>query len=709
MRRLLPALLLLFPSAVSAQDFGARVTPAGIDQLTTVAAQHVPEQLTVEALDRELYDCPASERVISAHVPDTDVHIGWHSMGVRAEDGALVVDAVIDLDVATPLTLDNPYACFGEATCDLSASVRELAVEVELAASTGPEGGVELHGATVALDLTAEDLDIDSEECLIGDVATWLFEAVEGWALDLMMPRLETMLGERISTTMTELMGDTLGLTIEQAGFSIEGWLDGLELDRSTGLTVAGDADVTWAGPTRWHHEDAPDMPGPDGDALPSSFDGQFQVAASDRLVNEALFEAWRGGMISQLLADQSLSVDLPTEGVVQQMGLPQGASIDIAVDIEAPLVASFGRESDDVAEVQLRDLHVMVDVNVPGETARRIDVFVDGDVAAELTVDPAVGGLVLDLHDLRISELRAETGEHELAMDPARLRTFVCETVTPMVSERLSGLPVAPALHPVAGMFFHVTALESERGWQRVGVDLHLPDPTDSEAPDTSLIDPPTLLPAGTARFRVEGRDDSTPASLLRYRAWLDGEPLHESPSGLREVRFDATDGEHVLEVAAVDLNDNEDPVPVIHAFVVDGTAPTLAVIEQPGAVVTDPFVLMAWEASDEQSRTLESRWILRAVHPDGTTEVVLESPWGADEGVVEIATGTLDGHDLYELEVVVRDEAGNVTSATAGFALHPSLVSSGCSASAGGRSAPLGLVLLFAAGLLVRRRRSA
>lgn len=708
MRRLLLALLLLAPSAASAQDFGARVTPAGIDQLTTVAAQHVPEELTVPAIDRELYDCPG-ERVISAHVPDVGVQLGWHSMGVRAEDGSLVVDAVIDIDVATPLTIDNPYACFGEAMCDLTAAVRELAVEVELAASTGPEGGVELHGATVALDLTADDLDIDSEECLIGDVATWLFEAVEGWALDLMMPRLETMLGERISATMTELMGDTLGLTIERAGFSIEGWLDGLELSRSQGLTLQGDADVSWAGPTRWNHEDAPDMPGPEGDALPESMSGQFQVAASDRLVNEALFEAWQGGMISRLLADQSLSVELPTEGVVQQMGLPQDTTIDIALDIEAPLVASFGREGDDVASVSLRELHVMVDVNVPNETTRRIDIYVDGDVAAELTVDPEVGGLVLNLHDLDISQLRAETGEHELSMDPARLRTFVCETVTPMLSERLSGLPVAPALHPIAGMFFHVTALESERGWQRVGVDLHLPDPSDTDAPDTSLVDPPTLLPAGTASFTVEGRDDSTPTSLLRYRAWLDGEPLHESPSGLREVRFDAVDGEHVLEVAAVDLNDNEDPVPVIHAFVVDGTAPTLALIEQPGAVVTDPFVVVAWEASDEQSATLESRWILRAVHRDGTTEVVRESPWGADEGVVEIATGMLDNHDLYEIEVVVRDAAGNVTSNAAGFALHPSLVSSGCSASAGGGSAPVGLVILFALGLLVRRRRVA
>lgn len=701
-------LLLLAPAAASAQDFGARVTPSGIDQLTTVAMSHVPEELAIEPLDRELYDCPG-DGAITAHVPETTIELGWHELELRTVDGALIVRTVLDVDVANTLTLDNPYACFGEAMCDLSASVRDLEVEVELAASTGPEGGIEFHGAEVALDLTAEDLDIDSENCLVGDVATWLFNAVESWALDLVMPRLESMLSERLSAALTELMGDTLGLTIERAGFSIEGWLESLDLSRSDGVTVGGDAMVTWTGPARWH-EDAPDVDGPDGEPLPSRFGGQLQVAASDRLVNEALYEAWRGGMISRLLADNSQSIALGTDGVVQQIGLPEGTSIDIELDIERPLVASFGRVAPDVAEVQLRELHVMVSVVPPTGEASRFDLFVDGSAAAELTVDPAIGGLVLDLHDLQIARLELEAGNHQLEMDPARLRTFVCETVTPMLSDRLSGLPVAPALHPIAGTFLHVTALESEGGWQRVGVDMHLPDLSDIEPPDTSLVEPTNLLPAGTARFEVRGTDDSTPEPLLRYRAWLDGEPLGDGePSSLREVRFDATDGDHVLEVAAVDLNGNEDPVPVIHGFVVDGTPPELTVTESPGAVVVEPNVRLRWQASDAQSAVVESRWILRAIAEDGSAQVVQESPFGADRGAVDIATTTLDGGDLYEVEIVVRDAAGNVTSQAFGFGLHPSLVSNGCAVSAGRTQAgPVAaLALAFAALLFVRRRR--
>ncbi len=713
MRRLLLAIALVLPASVlssgaSAQDFGARVTPSGIDQMTTVAMSHLPEDLPIAALDAELYDCPGS-RTITAHVPDVNVELGWHELSLRTADGALLVDTVIDIDVATPLTIDNPYACFGEAMCDVTAAVRQLDVAVELAAATGPDGGVEFHGAMVGLDLTADDLDIASEGCLVGDVAEWLLNAVETWALDLMVPRLETMISERVSAILTELMGDTLGLTVEVAGFSLEGWLESLDLSRADGVTVGGDAMVTWAGPRRWS-EDAPDTHAPEGEALPREMGGQLQIAVSDRLVNEALYEAWSGGLISRLLADNPQSLDLGTEGVVQQIGLPPRTSIEIEVDIEQPLVASFGRAGEDVAEVALRELHVMVDV-IPGRgTPSRLDLFVDGTLSAALAVDPEVGGLTLDLQDLAIEQLRLEAGNTELDVDPARLRTFVTETVTPMISERLSGLPVAPTLHPIAGTFLHVTALESDRGWQRVGADLHLPDPSDDTAPDTSLVDPSNLLPAGTARFRVSGRDDTTPESLLRYRAWLDGEPLNEAPTGLREVRFDATDGEHVLEVAAVDLNGNEDRVPALHGFRVDGTPPELTLLEAPGAIVDTPTVHVTWTAEDAQPGAVESRWILRMVGEGGETEILQEAPFGPDAGALELATGELSGHDLYELEIVVRDAAGNVTSEAVGFALHPSLLSSGCSVGAPGSSRGPGLALLALglAGLVIRRRRA-
>ncbi|MGE0786675.1 MAG: hypothetical protein AB7S26_13470 [Sandaracinaceae bacterium] len=714
MRRLLSsiaALLCLAPSWVAAQDVGLRATPTGIDQLTTVARGYLPETFQVPALDRQLFNCPGSGDIV-AHVPDTDVQIGWHELSVRTEDGAVVVDTVIDVDVATPLDIDHAYACLNSASCDVTASARSLGVEVELAAATGPDGGVEFHGATVGLDLTADDLDIMSEGCLVGDVAEWLINAVEAWALDLLLPRLEAMASEQVSGVLTDVMGETLALSIEQYGFSIDASVQELELSRRTGLTLGGDAVVRWAGASRWH-EDAPSVRAPEGDALPDDFDGMFQVAASDRLVNEALFEAWRGGLISQLLADNQQSIALGTLGAAQQIGLPPGTRLEVTADIERPLEATFGREDRDVATIAVRDLHVMIDVlDDTGDAPSHFDLFVDATASAALTMNPEVNGLVLDFHDLIVDQLRLEASGHLLELDPARLRRFVANTVHPLLADRLRELPVAPAVQPVLGTYLHVVSLESDRGWQRVGIDLHIPDPNDRVAPDTALIDPANLLPAGTARFSVSGHDDSTPDDLLRYRAWLDGEPLGDgTASSLREVRFDATDGEHTLEVAAVDLNDNEDRVPAIHGFVVDGTPPDLRVYEAPGSIVADPIVRVAWTATDTRSTNLESRFTLRRLREDGTSEIVEEAPFTGDQGVAEIAASSLEGHDLYEIEIEVRDEAGNVTSEAFGFALHPSLYDGGCSVGgpgsrAGSSVAPLALA--FAMFLVARRRRS-
>ena len=64
---LLTALVMapLLPTQASAQGFGIRVTPQGIDQLTEVAFGMLPEEHVIAAMDRELYDCPGS-RLISA-------------------------------------------------------------------------------------------------------------------------------------------------------------------------------------------------------------------------------------------------------------------------------------------------------------------------------------------------------------------------------------------------------------------------------------------------------------------------------------------------------------------------------------------------------------------------------------------------------------------------------------------------------------------
>ncbi len=704
MRALLVSLILLLPATALAQGFGVRVTPDGMDAITEVAKTRVPNEVVVPSMDRDLYDCPGSS-TISAQLPDTPVFIGWNDIRLSTDDGRIIVGVNLDVGVSAMVDLQNPYACFGSAHCDLSANLQNLDATVELAAATGPEGGIEFHGASVDLALAPEDLDLQSDGCAIGEVATWLFNAFEGWALDFLVPRVESMMSDKISEALTDIFAETVGLTVEQGNFEIDGWLDGLDLSRAYGVTAEGDAAITWTG-TPLFSAEAPATELPEGEALPNTTQGMFQLAASDRLVTSALYEAWRGGMISQLLADNRQTISLAGVGAVQQIGLPEGTEIDVGLDIEEPLSATFGRVAPDVADLTLRGLHVVIDVRRPEGETSRIDIHVDGGLAARIATAPNMGALVLDIEDLRIDQIRVEGEESELTIDGARLRGFVEGTVMPMISERLSGLPIAPALHEIEGTFLNVREISSDGGWQRVGVDLFVPDPTDHTAPDTSLEEPAALLGAGTAAFTVAGIDDRTPEGLLRYRAWLDHELLTEAPTSLRVVRFDAADGDHVLEVAAVDLNGNADPAPVIHAFTVDGVPPTLRVTESPGAIVLDAAVRASWQAEDDGGRGVTTRWVLRRVAEDSTTSVIQESSFGSDT-TLSISTDSLEVGELYELEIIARDEAGNLTSQKFGFALHPSL-QTGCSASGPISASPLPVfALLFLGVVLCRRRR--
>ena len=688
----------------SAQDFGARVSPAGLAALTDEALNRVPSVFPIERLDPTVASCPGDDVV--AHIPDTDVMLNIRALEIETDDGAIRASTTLDISVANTIQIENANACLGDAVCDLSANLERLSVAIELAAATDPSGGIAFHGASVELDLSADDLAIESEGCALGDVATFLFDAFEEWALNLLTPRLEAMIGERLSGALSTLFAETVSLEVEVQGFAIAGTLDTLDFSRADGVTLEGSAAVTWSGEAIYD-DPAPMTAAPEGPPIASALPGDFQIAVADRMVTDSLYQAWRGGLIRRLLADQALSIELAGDGAVAALGLAPGTEVDLSFDLLQPPTATFGRAGADVAEVAIDQLHAVVVITAPSGNSSTVEIFVSGAVQAALTVNPELNGLVLDVQSLELRSVRIEGANEQFDLSAARLERLVAGTVMPMLGERLRGLPVAPGLNAIAGTFVHVRAVTSAGGWQRVGVDLVRPNPDDATPPDTSLRDPATLLSAGTAAFDVSGTDDDSPAALLRYVAWLDGAPLAEGEaSSLTTVRFDVTGGEHTLEVAAVDLNDNRDPSPVAHTFTVDATPPTLDVTSAPSGIVAEASVAATWQASDPEGGPVQSRWVLREVGADSMATIIQESPFGADGGALEIGRGGLTPGALYELEIVVRDEAGNLTSETFGFALDGS---AGCSVGAVGapRPAPVVLLGLLAAALLGSRRR--
>lgn len=690
---------LCWTSTASAQRIGARVTPEGLDAMARLARDLAPEMITTTELDTTVFECPGTPRAVTGHVPPTDIALNFDSIGLRAMDGTLQASVVFDVDVATDVFIDNPYACLGEAECDVTASVQNLEVDVTLALMSTPDG-IALSASDVELALTPADLNIQSEGCVVGEVATWLFNTFENWALERGIPRMEMMLQEQISMLLSTLLADSLALEVEFGSLSVAGSLDTLDAATSLGLTATGDMLVDYTGDVVFEAP-APPAQEASGNPFDDEIAGMFQLAIADQAVNDALYATWRGGVIRRLLRTPVANprIDLTGVGVVQQIGLPEGTNLAISADFEAPLEIRFGRRAEDVTELHIRELHVTIDVRAPATAAYSINAWVSGVAAAALQLDPASGGLSIRLDDLSVDSLRVEGEGDGFTFDGSRFEAFLSRTVVPLISERLASLPVAPSVQEVFGQFVLLRTISSSAGWQRLGVDVHSPDPSDTSPPSTFLTAPPSLFAAGTASIQVSGEDDTTPAPLLRYRTWLDGTPLGE-PSSLTSLRFDATDGDHELRVTALDLQGNEDPSPAVHTFVVDGTPPTIEILEAPPTILDGNQVSARWQASDERG-VVQSRWLLRRV-PDGAPrEVVEEGAFAAGEGSMS-AVG-LRGGELYELLIEARDEAGNLTSVSYGLAPNPG---GGCSAGGLGDASGAGMIalLLFT---FVRRRR--
>jgi MYXO-CTERM domain-containing protein len=230
----------------------------------------------------------------------------------------------------------------------------------------------------------------------------------------------------------------------------------------------------------------------------------------------------------------------------------------------------------------------------------------------------------------------------------------------------------------------------------------MYRPDPNDRVNPDTTLVDPARIVSPALASFVPSGSDDTTPRDLLRYVVRLDGVLLSDEPEFMPTVRISAADGNHLLEVSAVDLSGRIDATPIVHSFVVDGVPPVLELVEAPAQVLRTEHARVAWRATDDRTDAVATRWELRAITSDDPV-VVASDDFTTDRTSLDLPD--LDSGTLYVLEIIARDEAGNVTSIEHGVLAEGS--AGGCSAGTGGSGAALALLLVV--GLLVTRRRGA
>lgn len=695
-----PALLaclaaLLVPPAASADSgFAVRARPAGLDFIGAAVKDRLPTRFDIPDYDADVV-------VIS----EAEVELTYRTVELIPRAGAIEVHAAIELEAGAFMD-----SSFGD--CDLGVTASPIDLRATVSVANGANGRIEATGVMVDVGLTADQFDFSSQGCVVGDIVEAVLNAAEDWVLAKATELLEDVAEEKILPMVEDALEMLGALELEAAGFQLQGRVTGVDIDPGRGLTAVADGQIVWAGPT------APGLtdPGPPavepaiGVGLPNDYAwGAFALAASDDRATQAVHQAWRGGMFQSLLGGLAPSIELSGDGLAQKLGLPDGTTVNVGIDVTAPPTVGFGRGPDATGvRIALRDVRIDVTVAAPGATTAGpgLSVMLDGTLLARVTVEPGLGALQIDPTELIIERLELTTNSQNLNVDPARLREFVRAVVVPMLGETVRGIPIAPAIRPMEDIFAVVRNVTTQGGWLRAGLDLYRPDPNDRNNPDTGLVDPAHIVSPALATFVPTGTDDTTPRELLRYLVRLDGVLLDEEPGFMPALRVSTSDGNHLLEVQSVDLSGRIDPTPIVHSFVVDGVPPQLELIEAPAQVLRSEHAHVSWRASDDRTDAdaVQTRWELRKM-VDAEPVVVASAEFTANTTSVDLPA--LESGALYVIEIVARDEAGNVTSVEHGLLAEQS--SGGCSASTGTRGGAAGLLLLLLAGLLVTRRRRA
>lgn len=182
------------------------------------------------------------------------------------------------------------------------------------------------------------------------------------------------------------------------------------------------------------------------------------------------------------------------------------------------------------------------------------------------------------------------------------------------------------------------------------------------SVAFEVDVLDPETAITAGpaegdtlsvaSAAFDFTGTDDKSPVDSLRFAYRVDAGSYSPFSLTTTATLTALADGPHTFEVKARDLAGNEDPTPAARTFIVDATAPSVALTAGPveDEQVNVTAVDFAWTGNDAVTSRNDLEF---ATSVDGGTL----GSWTADS----TASLTSLSEGLHSFEVRARDLAGH------------------------------------------------
>ncbi len=714
--------LTLLASRAEAQEgsVAARLTQPGLDFLARAVPGLLPKTIAVPDLDKELFACSGVNRSVVLHLSGASVDVNVDGIDLGLFTGQVGVSARISLEGRGHVEVENLEGnCTMPIACDVGVSVSSLGIDGTLKGRVDA-GVLSLDVPQLDVSVTPDQIQLDVSNCPQAAQLTDFLDAAKRLLLEHAVTVVEDFARANLPPLLAVKLNELLALKGSLLGFDYSVGLASIGVD-TTGLDLGVDLGLTYDGPEATCNASSSGEPpaAPPDEPLRLSLAKQspFVLGVSTRILHDALSAFWRSGLLCLDNAKlQALGLELGELDVASLIpGIPAGTRLGFEIALAAPPTILGGDARSSSADGRSRlalgiaGLELTLKLISPTGEVTRIVLLADGEVAADFDVDPGVGDLGLRLADLSLDRLEIQSSDKTgYTFDPERLKQIVSDIALPLATSKLGRITLTETRFGVLGFIIGLEAVLARP--EAIYASLSAVSPPsgdDAVAPVLKLLaDSGPLVRAGQAYVDVSANDDQTPAELARFVYRIDGEPESE-PTYLRRIKLPiTTSGNHTVEIVALDMAGNRSE-PQRYELEVDASPPTVALKEIPGPILEGTFAKITFNGSDDRSgpQQLSYRWTVVEKLPDGQSRDKDVRDWGP---LADLSLSNLIDGAVYEINVSVRDEAGNLASTQGAFAV---TTQSGCRQ---GPAAPTGwpivlLWLLSIAAVRLRGGRSA
>lgn len=419
------------------------ITPEGFDAVAALIPALLPSSLPVDDVG------DSSEGAFGQcwlggyafNVAGVNVQIEVTDAEIRPGAGVLDVEAQLLVNVNAPgdtFELYTEALCISD-TCDgyvdpfLVTVTTSMALDVVEGSGGSPALDATIGAVDVAYDLASDDIHLDN--CAIGTVEDVLnifgisvydlllgqLDGVLQGAVADLGPTLETTLEDAFASASIQQTVDLNGVPLEVslAPAAVDISPAGMRLQMNGGLEAPAAACVaafdTGGSPRT-------DASSPDIGAAPNGITTPYHLglALSDDFTNQALYAAWRGGLLCQ---DLGASAGLPLDTSILNLLtgdafaelFPTSEPIGLRLLPRAAPTSAFGAGHD--LDIALNQLDVEFFAELDGRKVRALSVGLDGTVGANLQFDGGTGALAVEL-DLDAGNLTPSVTYNELVPD---------------------------------------------------------------------------------------------------------------------------------------------------------------------------------------------------------------------------------------------------------------------------------------------------